>query len=133
MLKLKRKLNQKKRNVSCGKINNYYIFPFLSPIFISIRDILLHQAKMKTTGLRKILQYELYDGIMHSSCILLYIIVRNRIGEEKENTLLDYKQPVNKQEKPNKFKIFFILLTIGFGLNIYISTKMFKKMIQYLK
>ena len=81
---------------------------------------------MKTTGLRKILQYEFYDGIMHSSCILLYIIIRNRTGEKKENTLLDHKQPVNKQEKLNKFKIFFIILTIGFALNSYISIKMFK-------
>ena len=57
-LKLKRK---KKKCLSCAKINKYFIFPFLSPIFIFIRDVLLDQAKIKTNGLRQILQYDLYD------------------------------------------------------------------------
>ena len=119
---------KKKKCLSCGKINKYFIFPFLSPIFIFIRDVLLHQAQMKTIGLRKILQYELYDGIMHSSCILLYIIesIRIRKGKEEkkkiENIVL--QQMSRKKKKPDRFKIFFIILTIGFALNNYISTKM---------
>ena len=118
---------KKKKCLSCGKINKYFIFPFLSPIFIFIRDVLLHQAQMKTTGLKKILQYELYDGIMHSSCILLYIIESIRTGREKNINNIDLKQKSSKKVKSNKFKMFFIILTIGFGLNTYISTKMLYK------
>ena len=133
-LKLKRK---KKKCLSCAKINKYFIFPFLSPIFIFIRDVLLDQAKIKTNGLRQILQYDLYDGLMHSSCIFLYIIEYIRIGKqqkkEKKNeenneiNLIELKKKKTlelENKKINKLEIFFIILTIGFGLNNYISSKM---------
>ena len=100
-------------------MNKYFIFPFLSPIFIFIRDVLLDHAEMKTNGLRKIIQYDLYDGLMHSSCIFFYIIEFIRTG--KDEKILEFEK---KQYEPNKFKIFFIIITIGFGLNNYISCKM---------
>ena len=74
----------KKKYFSFAKINKYFIFPFLSPIFIFIREVLLEKAKGKTSGVRKILQYEFNDGLMHSSCILLFIIAYIRTGKEKK-------------------------------------------------
>ena len=133
-LKIKRK---KKKCMSCAKINKYFIFPFLSPIFIFIRDVLLDQAKIKTNGLRQILQYDLYDGLMHSSCIFLFIIEYIRTGKEQnkekkneennEKNIIEIKKEKTielKNKNINKLEISFIIITIGFGLNNYISSKM---------
>jgi len=121
---------KKRKFFSCAKINKYFIFPFLSPIFIFIREVLLEHAKGKTSGVRKILQYEFNDGLMHSACILLYIITYIRTRREKkiENDILI--QLGTKSEEPknkNKFKIFFLILTIAIGYNNYISSKMLLK------
>ena len=123
----------KKKYFSFAKINKYFIFPFLSPIFIFIREVLLEKAKGKTSGVRKILQYEFNDGLMHSSCILLFIIAYIRTGKEKkaeDEILKKISKFSNKsfQEKSkNKFKIFFLILTIAIGYNNYISSKMLLK------
>ena len=79
-----KKTNKERKFISCAKINKYFFIPFLSPVFIFIRDVLLDQAKIKTNGLRQILQYDLYDGLMHSSCIFLYIIEYIRIGKQQK-------------------------------------------------
>ena len=121
---------KKKNYFSCAKINKYFIFPFLSPIFIFIREVLLEKAKGKTSGVRKILQYEFNDGLMHSACILLYIITYIRARREKKIDEEILKQLGAQKEEPknkNKFKIFFLILTIAIGYNNYISSKMLLK------
>ena len=120
--------NQKKY-FSFAKINKYFIFPFISPIFIFIRELLLEYSKGKTSGIRKILQYEFNDGLMHISCILLYIITyfRTKTKRAKEENDYYFKKLTNIYSKiirENKFKIFFIILTIAIGYNNYVSSKM---------
>ena len=119
----------KRKYFSCAKINKYFIFPFLSPIFIFIREVLLEHAKGKTSGVRKILQYEFNDGLMHSACILLYIITYIRTRREKkiENDILQLGTKSEEPKNKNKFKIFFLILTIAIGYNNYISSKMLLK------
>ena len=114
-------------SISIAKINKYFIFPFLSPIFIFIREILLEYAKGKTSGVRKILQYEFNDGLMHSSCILLYLVECIRTGKEKKikNKFLRKISKLSSHSiSKNKCKIFFVILTIAIGYNNYISSKM---------
>ena len=123
---------QKKRYFYFAKINKYFIFPFLSPIFIFIREILLEYAKIKTNGVRKILQYEFNDGLMHCSCILLYIIsylrTKNLNVIENKNKVNIVKYIFHNPKKiKNKLRIFFIILTIAIGYNNYISGKMLLK------
>ena len=125
--------NKKKKYFSFAKINKYFIFPFLSPIFIFIREILLEHAKGKTSGIRKILQYEFNDGLMHSACILLYIIIYYRTRRAK-NFNEDYKKfkiksisSNDKKRTTNKLKVCFIIITIAIGYNNYISSKMLLK------
>ena len=125
--------NKKKKYFSFAKINKYFIFPFLSPIFIFIREILLEHAKGKTSGIRKILQYEFNDGLMHSACILLYIIIYYRTRRAK-NFNEDYKKfriksisSNDKKRTNNKLKVGFIIITIAIGYNNYISSKMLLK------
>ena len=123
---------KKKKCFSFAKINKYYIFPFLSPIFIFIRELFLEYAKGKTSGVRQILQYEFNDGLMHCSCILLYIIIYFRTRKAKKEKDYLKNLPSNKigHEKiisDNKFKIIFIILTIAIGYNNYISSKMLLK------
>ena len=121
---------QNKCSISIAKINKYFIFPFLSPIFIFIREILLEYAKGKTSGVRKILQYEFNDGLMHSSCILLYLVECIRTGKEKKikNKFLRKISKLSSHSiSKNKCKIFFVILTIAIGYNNYISSKMLLK------
>ena len=119
-----------KCSISIAKINKYFIFPFLSPIFIFIREILLEYAKGKTSGVRKILQYEFNDGLMHSSCILFYLVECIRTGKEKKikNKFLRKISKLSSHSiSKNKCKIFFVILTIAIGYNNYISSKMLLK------
>ena len=123
----------KKKYFSFAKINKYFIFPFLSPIFIFIREVLLEKAKGKTSGVRKILQYEFNDGLMHSSCILLFIIAYIRTGKKKKaedeifKKISKFSNKSFQEKSKNKFKIFFLILTIAIGYNNYISSKMLLK------
>ena len=119
-----------KCSISIAKINKYFIFPFLSPIFIFIREILLEYAKGKTSGVRKILQYEFNDGLMHSSCILLYLVecIRTGKGKKIKNKFLRKISKLSSHSiSKNKCKIFFVILTIAIGYNNYISSKMLLK------
>ena len=124
---------QQKKYFSFANINKYFIFPFISPIFIFIRELLLEYSKGKTSGIRKILQYEFNDGLMHSSCILFYIFIYFRTKTEKTKEENDYYKKIasnniySKKIRENKFKIFFIILTIAIGYNNYISSKMLLK------
>jgi hypothetical protein len=124
---------KQKKYFSFAKINKYFIFPFISPIFIFIRELLLEYSKGKTSGIRKILQYEFNDGLMHSSCILFYIFIYFRTKTEKTKEESDYYKKIannniySKKIRENKFKIFFIILTIAIGYNNYISSKMLLK------
>ena len=124
---------KQKKYFSFAKINKYFIFPFISPIFIFIRELLLEYSKGKTSGIRKILQYEFNDGLMHSSCILFYIFIYFRTKTEKTKEENDYCKKIasnniySKKIRENKFKIFFIILTIAIGYNNYISSKMLLK------
>ena len=125
--------HKQKKYFSFAKINKYFIFPFISPIFIFIRELLLEYSKGKTSGIRKILQYEFNDGLMHSSCILFYIFIYFRTKTEKTKEENDYYKKIasnniySKKIRENKFKIFFIILTIAIGYNNYISSKMLLK------
>ena len=97
---------------------------------IFIREILLEYAKGKTSGVRKILQYEFNDGLMHSSCILLYLVECIRTGKEKKikNKFLRKISKLSSHSiSKNKCKIFFVILTIAIGYNNYISSKMLLK------
>ena len=119
-----------KCSISIAKINKYFIFPFLSPIFVFVREILLEYAKGKTSGVRKILQYEFNDGLMHSSCILLYLVECIRTGKKKKikNKFLRKISKLSSHSiSKNKCKIFFVILTIAIGYNNYISSKMLLK------
>lgn len=129
--------SNKNKYFSFARINKYFIFPFLSPIFIFIREVLLEYAKGKTSGVRKILQYEFNDGLMHSACILLYIItyLRTRNKKIEELNIVSKKATSSSQNSSskkrlnmnNKFKVFFLILTIAIGYNNYISSKMLLK------
>ena len=122
--------SNKNKYFSFARINKYFIFPFLSPIFIFIREVLLEYAKGKTSGVRKILQYEFNDGLMHSSCILLYLVECIRTGKEKKikNKFLRKISKLSSHSiSKNKCKIFFVILTIAIGYNNYISSKMLLK------
>jgi len=107
--------NKKSYLISFTKINKYFIFPFLSPIFIFIRDYLIGKAKLKDNGVKATFQYEVMDGFMHSLCGLFYLIYffRTRTIESS---------PEKRSSLKNKnLKIFLLILVIGISYTIYIS------------
>jgi hypothetical protein len=114
--------NKKSNLFSFTKINRYFIFPFLSPIFIFIRDYLISKAKLKDNGVKATFQYEVMDGLMHSVCGIFYLIyfIRTRpikATSERRNSLT-FK---SKESKNKNLKIFLLILVIGISYTIYIS------------
>ena len=102
---------EKKRLISFTKMNKYFIFPFLSPIFIFIRDYLIGLAKLKDDNIKATFQYEVIDGFMHSICGLFFFCEYQ--GEITEKKYL---------------KIFLLIFIIGLSYTIYISnSKIFSK------
>lgn len=121
-----------KKLISFAKINKYFIFPFLSPIFIYFRDYFISLAEYKYDGLRATFQYEFIDGLMHSACIILYLISYLNSRTQKKEIEKDYlNYEINKniinntKEKTknnnNKIKIFYIILIIAASYTVYIS------------
>ena len=112
--------SEKKRLISFTKINKYFIFPFLSPIVLYIRDHLLNIAQYKNEGVHLSFQYEFMDGLMHSGCIILYLIsCLKSMPNKKETNIVRKKTAKTNCEKDeinnnnNKGKIFFIILIIA--------------------
>ena len=120
--KIRNTLNKKSSLFSCTKINKYFIFPFLSPIFIFIRDYLIGKAKLKDNGVKATFQYEVMDGFMHSVCGLFYLIyffqTRPVITSAERRTSLASR---SKGAKYKNLKIFLLILVIGISYTIYIS------------
>jgi len=102
---------EKKRLFSFTKMNKYFIFPFLSPIFIFIRDYLIGLAKLKDDNIKATFQYEVIDGFMHSICGLFFFC--------------EYHDEITEKKY---FKIFLLIFIIGLSYTIYISnSKIFSK------
>ena len=114
--------NKKSNLFSFTKINKYFIFPFLSPIFIFIRDYLISKAKLKDNGVKATFQYEVMDGLMHSVCGLFYLIyffqTRSIKPTSERRCSLTFK---SKEAKNKNLKIFLLILVIGISYTIYIS------------
>ena len=121
-IKARNTLNKKSSLCSCTKINKYFIFPFLSPIFIFIRDYLIGKAKLKDNGIKATFQYEVMDGFMHSVCGFFYLIyfcqTRPLITKAERRTSLTFQ---SKRAKNKNLKIFLLILVIGISYTIYIS------------
>ena len=102
---------EKKRLLSFTKMNKYFIFPFLSPIFIFIRDYLIYLAKLKNDNVKATFQYEVIDGFMHSICGLFFFC--------------EYHDEITEKKY---LKIFLLIFIIGLSYTIYISnSKIFSK------
>jgi len=110
-LKKPDKLEKKQNLFSFTKMNKYFIFPFLSPIFIFIRDYLIGLAKLKDDNIKATFQYEIIDGFMHSICGLFFFC--------------EYHGGITEKKY---LKIFSLILIIGLSYTIYISnSKIFSK------
>ena len=124
---------KKKRLFSFTKLNRFFIFPFLSPIFIFIRDYIIGLAKIKNDGIKTTFQYEVMDGFMHSVCGLFYFIycfrmrpqkIKNEENESQRETqrLTALVEKNNKENiKHKNWKIFGLILVIGLSYTVYIS------------
>ena len=110
-LKKTNELEKKQNLFSFTKMNKYFIFPFLSPIFIFIRDYLIGLAKLKDDNIKATFQYEVIDGFMHSICGLFFFC--------------EYHGGITEKKY---LKIFSLILIIGLSYTIYISnSKIFSK------
>ena len=121
--------NKKECLFSFDRINKYYLFPFISPIFCMLANFLLHLIRNKTTD--KEINYEFALSIFINFTYifggLIYFIsfIRTKTEETKENAII-YKNKnslnliYNVGPKKDKKIIFGILLLMSILLSIYI-------------
>ena len=108
-------LNKNKKNIgiiTCTKMNKYYLFPFITPIFITIRDIMINSIMEENSKDEDISFYFIY-----ASCIsiflalggLIYFLFDIRVFIEKRKTELYLRSNIRRKKdlkKKHKLKIF---------------------------
>ena len=120
-------LNKKPKLITCTKMNKYYLFPFITPIFISIRDIMINLIS-KDNKKEEISFYFIYAAnisIFLTIGGIIYFLIDIRVFIEKIRTdsYLKKDKTRNKiNEKSNKLKIFLILLLMSISFAIYITS-----------
>ena len=116
--------------ISCTKMNKYYLFPFITPLFITIRDIMINSILEENSETENISFYFIY-----ASCIstflelggIIYFLIDIRVFIEKiktesflrQNTL--FRKTTIKKKK-NKLKIFLILFLMSISFAVYVTT-----------
>ena len=109
----------KKKNkcfISFGKLNRYYIIPFICPFIIFFRSLFLKLSNFNKNGYESTFQYEFNESLKCSACGMLFFIsylISRRENEQKETKDNDKEKKRNDEQnyKNNKLKI-FLLITI---------------------
>ena len=121
-------LYKKPKLITCTKMNKYYLFPFITPIFISIRDIMINLIIKQNNKKEEISFYFIYAANISIFLVLggiIYFLIDIRVFIEKIRTdsYLKRDRIRNKiKEKSNKLKIFLILLLMSVSFAIYITS-----------
>lgn len=124
-------LNKNKKNIgiiTCTKMNKYYLFPFITPIFITIRDIMINSIMEENSKDEDISFYFIY-----ASCIsiflalggLIYFLFDIRVFIEKRKTELYLRSNIMRKKdlkKKHKLKIFLILILMSISFAVYVAT-----------
>ena len=141
--------NKKEHMFSLAKINKYYLFPFLAPIFCMLGNYFIHLINNDNKNKDNKLEFtfSIFINLTYIMGGLLYFIsfIRTKTEESKDKAII-YKERkslnlIYNKDKPkkSKIKIFFILIFISILLSIYtfiytisIGKTAFEKRLYYL-
>ena len=118
----------KPKLISCTKMNKYYLFPFITPIFITIRDIMINSILEENSQKEDITFYFFYAANISIFLTLggiIYFLIDIRVYLEKKKTELFLKKDtfrIKPKKKKSKLKIFFILFLMSISFAVYITT-----------
>ena len=118
----------KPKLITCTKMNKYYFFPFLTAIFITIRDIMINIIIKELYKNEEISFYFFYAGNISIFLALggiIYFLLDIREFLEKRKTNLFLKTDtfrIKTKRKKSKVKIFLILFLMSISFAIYVTT-----------
>ena len=120
-------IQKKECFISFAKINKYYLFPFLAPIFCMTSNYLLHLInKENYHNIEFTLALFVNFAYILGGSLYFITYIREKTEETKNNAIVyQERKTINliyKEDKPNKSKtkIFFILLFMSLLLATYI-------------
>lgn len=74
--------------ISFGKINKYYIIPFIAPIFSTLRSYVIYTIKNDNEKIHLSFLFLILSGLAYSGCgLVLYIISyfnENKLDEKEQ-------------------------------------------------
>ena len=113
--------------ISFGKLNRYYIIPFICPFIIFFRSLFLKLSNFNKNGYESTFQYELNESLKCSACGLLFFI--SCLLSKSENETKEAKNNDQQNYKNNKLKIFLLItmMVIVYIIFIYNSEIFTKK------
>ena len=120
----KKYLHKKNKSlISCTKMNKYFLFPFITPIFITFRDSMIYTIINKNDKIN----FNLVYMLSISSCLVmagtLYFTIDLKEFVERIKTikiLKNYVRIKNNVKKISKLKVSFILFIMGVSNSFYI-------------
>lgn len=125
---LKRKEKKKKNLISCTKMSKFYLFPFITPIFITIRDIMINRI-IENNNKNEDLSLYFFYAICISTFLtlggIIFFILDFKSFREKQKTKLMLKADIKRKselKEENKLHIVLILILMSISFAIYIST-----------
>ena len=122
------KTNKKQNNlVTFAKMNKYFLFPFLCPVFCMISTYFSNKILSSKVKIKEYLQL-IYVSLSYSSTGILYLISyfkqeKNKVNDSYFNRLKLLKffnnNKNNKDIKKNSIKKWLIIILIGILMLIY--------------
>ena len=103
--------------ISFGKINKYYIIPFIAPIFSTLRSYVIYTIKNENQNLNISFLFLTLSGLAYSGCgFVLYFIsyFTQRNKDEKEQK----KQSELREKNKFIFAFFIFIMAISPVLNL---------------
>ena len=118
----------KPKLITCTKMNKYYFFPFLTAIFITIRDIMINIIIKELYKNEEISFYFFYAGnisifLALGGIIYFLLDIREFLEKRKTNLfLMTDTFRIKTKRKKSKVKIFLILFLMSISFAIYVTT-----------
>ena len=107
--------------ISCTKMSKYFWFPFITPVFITIRDIMFNKTINENDEINFNLVYMISISTFLFLAGIIYFIIDFRVFIDRQRTKsILKKDPKRHIKQTNKLEITFILLLMSVSFAVYI-------------
>ena len=118
----------KPKCITCTKMNKYYFFPFITAIFITIRDIMINIIIKENYKNEEISFYFIYAAhisiFLAVGGIIYFLLDIRQFIEKRKTDLFLMKETLQSKimRKKSKLKIFLILFLMSISFAVYVTT-----------